>query len=145
MKSTSAGIWLTLASIAIISFPPGQAQTTDATAAPAAPATATTATTAPDSTVAPPTSKTKKHHLHKQKAKKSKKVKYRKSHVSGTSLQGGVSKKHKWGKKEKAHGSAQQQRLDKLNATLSNPKHYKKVPELSSPGGMTTSHSSPGL
>jgi hypothetical protein len=137
MKLTTAKTWLVLASFALISMSPGMAQ--DST---------TTTTTTDISTAAPAattTVTTKSKHLKKQKAKKAKKVRYKKHHVSGTNLSGGVSRKKRWSKKYKPTSSSQQKRTDKLNEALSSPKQYKKIPELSSPGGVNSTPSAPGL
>jgi hypothetical protein len=126
MKSTSAGIWLVLASLTIISLPPCLAQDASSTPA-AAPAAATDAGTATTTTT------TKKHHFRKQRAKKAKKVKYHKPRMSKHNLSGGVSKKGKH-KKYTSPSSGQQKRTDRLNAALSNPKHYPRRRQLYSIG-----------
>jgi hypothetical protein len=137
MKSMNAKTWLVVASLALLSCAPVMAQ--DATST-----TTTTTTTAPaDSRTPATTTKTKK--LKKQKPVKAKRSRHRKHQMTGHQLSGGVSKKSKHGKTYKPISAKQQKRLDKLNSALSSPKQYKKIPELSTPGGMTTTHSSPGL
>ena len=137
MKSTRAKLWLILASFALLSATPVMAQ--DAGTTP-------TTTTTDTATAAPPATTTSKHHhFKKQRAKRAKRVKYRKHRVSSHNLSGGVSKKKKWGKTYKPVSSGQQKRLDRLNSALSSPKQYKKIPELSSPGGVNSTPSAPGL
>lgn len=134
MKSLRAGIWLTLASFVVVSISPCLAQD----------ATSTTTTTTVSTAVPTTTTTTSRHHFRKQKAKKAKKIKYKKHRVSSKNLSGGVSKKHKWGK-NKTYSSSQQKRLDKLNSALNTPKHYNKMPELSTPGGANSTQAAPGL
>jgi hypothetical protein len=138
MKSTTAGLCLAIASLAILNLTPCQAQTSAETST-----TTTTTTAAP--AAAATTTTTKRHHFRKQRAKRAKRVKVRKHRLSGRNLSGGVSKKGKHGKTYKPYSSAQQKRLDKLDSALSNPKQYKKIPELSTPGTMSPSQSAPGL
>ena len=137
MKSINAKAWLVVASLALLSCAPVMAQ--DATST-----TTTTTTTAPADSTAPAT-KTKSKKLKKQRPVKAKRVKHRKHRVTGSHLTGGVSKKGKHGKTYKPISAGQQKRLDKLNSALSSPKQYKKIPELSSPGGVNSTPSAPGL
>jgi hypothetical protein len=65
MKSTTAGLCLAIASLAILNLTPCQAQTS---ADPSATTTTTTTTAAPSP--AATTTTTKKHHFRKQRAKK---------------------------------------------------------------------------
>jgi hypothetical protein len=141
MKSTTAGLCLAIASLAILNLTPCQAQ---AGADTSATTTTTTTTAAPDA--AATTTHTKKHRFRKQRAKRAKKIKARKHRISGRNLSGGVSNKGKHGTSYKPYSSAQQKRLDKLDSALSNPKQYKKIPELGTPGGVPSpSQSAPGL
>jgi hypothetical protein len=141
MKSTTAGLCLAIASLAILNLTPCQAQ---AGADTSATTTTTTTTAAPGG--AATTTTTKKHHFRKQRAKRAKRVKVRKHRLSGKNLSGGVSKKGKHSKTYKSYSSAQQKRLDKLDSALANPKQYKKIPELGTPGGVPSgSQSAPGL
>ncbi len=142
MKSTTAGLCLAIASLAILNLTPCHAQASADTSA-----TTSTTTTTVAPAAAATTTTTKKHHFKKQRAKRAKRVKIRKHHVSGKNLSGGVSRKGKSHKNKtyKPYSSAQQKRLDKLDSALSNPKQYKKIPELSTPGTMSPSQSAPGL
>ena len=135
MKSTGAGLWLAIATLLIVGLAPVQAQTSDATTS----TTTATVSTPPDAVT------TKKHRFRKQKPKRAKTT--RRHRVSGTGLSGGVSKKKRWhrGKTYKPYSSGQQKRLSKLDAALSNPKQYKKMPELSSPAGVNSTNGAPGL
>jgi hypothetical protein len=142
MKSTTAGLCLAIASLAILNLTPCHAQASADTSA----TTSTTTTTVAPAAGATTTT-TKKHHFRKQRAKRAKRVKIRKHHVSGKNLSGSVSRKGKLHKNKtyKPYSSAQQKRLNKLDSALSNPKQYKKIPELSTPGTMSPSQSAPGL
>ncbi len=143
MKLTTAGLCLAIASLAILNLTPCQAQAgADATTS----TTTTTTNATPDAPAGTSTTSTKKHRFRRLRAKRAKRVKNRKHRVSGRSLSGGVAKKGKRNKKSyKPYSSAQQKRLDKLDSALSNPKSYKKIPELSTPGTMSPSQGAPGL
>lgn len=138
MKSINAKIWLVVASLALLSGAPALAQDSTSTT------TTSTVATPTDGGTVPATAKASKK-LKKQRPVKAKKVKYKKHRLTGHQLSGGVSKKSKHKKTYKPISAKQQKRLDKLNAALSSPKQYKKIPELSSPGGVNSTPSAPGL